>query len=267
MIIPMGSTFIFGSWVYEADNEGNLYGRLVEAPEAHEDLTLPTGLAEDLAERFSGLTMPKSTQAPTTTDLDLVSGSDSSSESNPVSFRIESSSFPIGLRNAASTLQEINSNLFQVSSKKLGHLLTGLNNVAKTYQDSLRGMNGRIQKLQLTGAQEGLMLTVTPEECLVHWPGIYPLNNNVQLVEEAITLPYQKGSTLRDANTPTKVLSSKASLVPDREVFMIRRPLLIPPTAPDVRSLDESELNISPNVPKYDGDSEGQRRAREKRTN
>jgi hypothetical protein len=128
-------------------------------------------------------------------------------------------------------------------------------------------MNGRIQKLQLTGAQEGLMLTVTPEECLVHWPGIYPLNNNVQLVEEAITLPYQKGSTLRDANTLTKVLSSKASLVPDREVFMIRRPLLIPPTAPDVRSLDESELNISPNVPKYDGDSEGQRRAREKRTN
>jgi sensor domain CHASE-containing protein len=111
------------------------------------------------------------------------------------------------------------------------------------------------------------MLTVTPEECLVHWPGIYPLNNNVQLVEEAITLPYQKGSTLRDANTLTKVLSSKASLVPDREVFMIRRPLLIPPTAPDVRSLDESELNISPNVPKYDGDSEGQRRAREKRTN
>jgi hypothetical protein len=35
----------------------------------------------------------------------------------------------------------------------------------------------------------------------------YPLNSNVQLIEEAITLPYQKGSTLRDANTPTKVLS------------------------------------------------------------
>jgi hypothetical protein len=45
---------------------------------------------------------------------------------------------------------------------------TGLNNVAKTYQDSLRGMTGRIQKLQLTGAQEGLMWTVTPEDCLVH---------------------------------------------------------------------------------------------------
>jgi hypothetical protein len=83
-------------------------------------------------------------------------------------------------------------------------------------------MTGRIQKLQLTGAPEGLMLTVTPEDYLVHWPGTYPLNNNVQLVEEAITLPYHKGSTLRDANTPTKVLSSKASLVPGREAFMIQ---------------------------------------------
>jgi hypothetical protein len=137
MIFPMESTFIFGSWVYEANDEGNLHGRLVKTLEAHEDLTLPTGLAKDLAERFSGLTMPESTQAPTTTDLNLVSGSDSSLESNLGSFGIESSSFLIGLRNAASTLQEINLNLLQVSSKKLGHLSTGLNNVVKTYQDSL----------------------------------------------------------------------------------------------------------------------------------
>jgi hypothetical protein len=46
---------------------------------------------------------------------------------------------------------------------------------------------------------------------------------------------------------------------------MIRRPLLIPPTAPDVRSLDESESNISPNVPEYDDKFEGQRRSRERR--
>jgi hypothetical protein len=39
----------------------------------------------------------------------------------------------------------------------------------------------------------------------------------------------------------------------------------MPPTVPHVRSLDESESNISPNVPKYDGESEGQQRAREKR--
>jgi hypothetical protein len=53
MIFPMGSTFIFRSWVYEVDDEGNLHGRLIEALEAHEDLTLPTGLAKDLTKRFS----------------------------------------------------------------------------------------------------------------------------------------------------------------------------------------------------------------------
>jgi hypothetical protein len=82
----------------------------------------------------------------------LMSGLDSSLESNLGSFGIELSSFSIGLQNTASTLQEINSNLLQVSSKKLGHLPTELNNVAKTYQDSLRGVTGRIQKLQLTRA-------------------------------------------------------------------------------------------------------------------
>jgi hypothetical protein len=46
---------------------------------------------------------------------------------------------------------------------------------------------------------------------------------------------------------------------------MIQQRLSIPPTAPDVRSSDESNTNISPNVPEYDGKSEGQRQAREKR--
>jgi hypothetical protein len=152
MIFPIGLIFIFGSWVCEADDNGHLHGRLVETLEAHEDLTLPTGLAENLAERFSGLSMPESTQASTTTNLDLVSGSDSSLGSNPGSFGNKPSSFPIELRNAASTLQEINSNLLQVSSKKLGRFPTGLNNMAKTYQDLLRGIAGWTQKLHLTGA-------------------------------------------------------------------------------------------------------------------
>jgi hypothetical protein len=46
---------------------------------------------------------------------------------------------------------------------------------------------------------------------------------------------------------------------------MIWRPLLVPPTAPDVRSSDKSESNILPNAPEYDGEYEGQRRARERR--
>jgi hypothetical protein len=39
----------------------------------------------------------------------------------------------------------------------------------------------------------------------------------------------------------------------------------MPPTAPNVRSSDESESNISPNAPEYDDESEGHRKARERR--
>jgi phosphoglycolate phosphatase-like HAD superfamily hydrolase len=39
----------------------------------------------------------------------------------------------------------------------------------------------------------------------------------------------------------------------------------MPPTAPDVRSSDESKSNISSNALEFDGESEGQNRARERR--
>jgi hypothetical protein len=84
-------------------------------------------------------------------------------------------------------------------------------------------MAGRARRLHLTKAQEGLVLTITSKDCLVHWPGTCPQNNSAQLVEEDTTLPYQEGSALHDANTPTEVVSnySKASLVPSQEAFMI----------------------------------------------
>jgi hypothetical protein len=134
MIFPMGSIFMFGSWVCEADNKGNLQGCLIKTLEACEELTLPMKLTKDLAER---LTMSESTQTPTTTSLYLTSGLDSPSESYLDSFKDKPSPFPIGLWNTASTLQEINSNMLQVSSKKLSRLPTRLNNMAKTYQDLL----------------------------------------------------------------------------------------------------------------------------------
>jgi hypothetical protein len=119
--------------------------------------------------------------------------------------------------------------------------------VARTYQDLLQKAADPVQRLRLTKAQEGLILTVTSKNCLVHWPGTFSQNSNTRLVEEVITLPYQEGSALHDANAPTKVISnySRAGLVPDQEVFMIRRPPPMPPTTPDVRSSDESESNIS----------------------
>jgi hypothetical protein len=127
-------------------------------------------LTEDLAER---LTVSESTQASMTVGLGLMSGSDSSSGRNPGSLRDKPSSFPIGLWNTASTLQDINSNLLQVSSKELSRLPTGLNNMAKTYQDLLRSMAGRARRQHLTRTQ-GLILTVTFKDYLVHWLGTCP---------------------------------------------------------------------------------------------
>jgi hypothetical protein len=104
MIFLTGSIFIFGSWVCKADDEGNLQGCLIKAQDAHEEFTLLTGSAEDLAEEFSSLMVSESTQAPTITGFDLISDSDSFLGSNPGSSRDEPSSFLIRLRNTVSTL-------------------------------------------------------------------------------------------------------------------------------------------------------------------
>jgi hypothetical protein len=78
----------------------NIHGHLVEALEAHEDLTLLAKLTEDLEK----LTVSESTQAPTMINLDLTFESNSPSESYPSSFKDKPSPFPIGLQNIVLTL-------------------------------------------------------------------------------------------------------------------------------------------------------------------
>ena len=112
--------------------------------------------------------------------------------------------------------------------------------------------------MPLKGAQEGLVLTITSQDCIIHWPGTVPENDGTQLVDDTTTttLPYQEGDSIYDIEASTKVIDNSDSMETNaddktthaREVFMIRRPrsLLIPLEAPDVRSSDESESNISP---------------------
>ena len=134
--------------------------------------------------------------------------------------------------------------------------------------------------MPLKGAQEGLILTITSQDCIVHWPGTVPEDDDTQLVDDATTavLPYQEGDSIYDLETSTEVINSSGSTeINDddrtthaREVFMICRPRspLVPPEAPDVRSLDESKSNISPFIQGHDGETESQRQAREReRTN
>jgi hypothetical protein len=60
MIFLMGSTFIFGSWICEADDKGKLQGRLLEDQENQKDLTLSARSTKELTERLSRLAMSKS---------------------------------------------------------------------------------------------------------------------------------------------------------------------------------------------------------------
>jgi pyridoxal biosynthesis lyase PdxS len=93
MIFPTRSIFIFGSWLYKADDKGTLHGHLVEAPEAHEDLTLLMKLTKDLEK----LMVSEPTRDLTTINLDLTTKSGSFLESYPGSFKDKPSRFPIGL--------------------------------------------------------------------------------------------------------------------------------------------------------------------------
>jgi hypothetical protein len=123
----------------------------------------------------------------------------------------------------------------------------------------------------LTGAQEGLVLTVTPQDCLVHWPGSVSGSGDVWLVDEATILPFQEGSTLYDIDVSTEIINNSndgvtnVEAMHDREVFMIRWPPLISPKALDVRSLDKLESNISPNASEYNDKTKSQRQTRERR--
>ena len=110
--------------------------------------------------------------------------------------------------------------------------------------------------IPLIGAQEGLVLTVTSQDYIIHWPGSIPEDSGTQLVDNATTtiLPYQEGDSICDLEASTKVISNSNSVktntdnrtVHAREVLMVRRPRspLVPLEAPDVRSSDESESNI-----------------------
>jgi hypothetical protein len=79
-------------------------------------------------------------------------------------------------------------------------------------------------------------MTITPEDCLIHWPSTFIQGSNTRLADEAITLPYQEGIVLCDTDALTEVTSNsgKAGMAQAREVLMIRRPLPMPPTAPEL---------------------------------
>jgi hypothetical protein len=217
MIFSTGSTFTFGSWICEADNQGKLQGCLLKDRKDQEDLTLSTRSTEELVGRFSRLAMSESVQVSPTIEFNLDSETESTSETNLGSYHDKPGSFPMDLRNSASIHQEINSSLLQNPSMKLGSFLIGLNNMARSYQDLLQEIVGPVRGLRLIGAQEGLILTMISEDYLVYWPGSISKSNNARLVNETAILPYQEGSALYDTDTSTDIISNSNGAVTDTE--------------------------------------------------
>jgi hypothetical protein len=108
MIFSMGSTFIFGSWIYEANDDDKLQGYLLKDSAHNEDLAISTTTTDQLAGRFTRLAMSDPTQISRPTDFDSNSGSTFEMGSYLGSFYNVPSAFPLGLRNMTSINQEFN---------------------------------------------------------------------------------------------------------------------------------------------------------------
>ena len=105
MIFSIGSTFIFGSWICEAGDNGKLQGHLLEDSDHHQDLSISATMTDQLAGRFVQIAMSDPTQISRFHASDSNSISASKMESYPSSFG-KPSSFLTKLWNMTSTYQE-----------------------------------------------------------------------------------------------------------------------------------------------------------------
>ena len=64
--------------------------------------------------------------------------------------------------------------------------------MAKAYEARLEGSLDPVLGMPLKGAQEGLVLTITSQDCIVHWPGSVPEDSSTRLDDTTTTaiLPY-----------------------------------------------------------------------------
>ena len=160
MIFSKGSTFIFGSWICKAGDDGKLQGRLLEESNHHQDHPISTITTDQLARRFAQLVMSNPTQFSQIHPSDSNSSSASKTKSYP-SFFGKPSSFLTKLRNMTSTCQEYYSEYTQDTSKESGPFPFGLHNMATSYQTWHEGSTYPMLRMPLKGAQEGLVLTIT----------------------------------------------------------------------------------------------------------
>ena len=151
MIFSKGSTFIFGSWICEAGDDGKLQGRLLEDSDHHQDHPISMITIDQLAGRFAQLVISNPTQFSQIHVSDSNSSSASETKSYPSSFG-KPSSFLTKLRDMTSTCQEYYSEHTQNTSKKSGLFPFGLHNMATSYQTWHEGSTYPMLRMPLKGA-------------------------------------------------------------------------------------------------------------------
>ena len=151
MIFSTRSTFIFGSWICEADDNGKLQSRLLKDSNHHEDYSISATTTDQITGRFAQLVMFDSTQVSRLCASDSNSGSASKMEYDLSSFE-NPNSFPMRLQNAASAYQEYNSECTQNLFKKLDLFPFGLHNMERSYQAQLKGSLDPVLRMPLKGA-------------------------------------------------------------------------------------------------------------------
>ena len=140
---------------------------------------------------------------------DSDSSSISEAKSYPSSFG-KPSSFLTKLRNMTTTYQEYYSEYTESTSKKSGPFPFRLHNMATSYQTWPEGSTYPVFRMPLKGAQEGLVLTITSQDYIVHWPGTVLEDDDTQLVNDMTTtiLPYQEGDSICDLEVSTEVINN-----------------------------------------------------------
>jgi len=104
MIFSAGTTFIFDSWIYKADDNGKLQSRLMEILAPQTPPTISTTMLDQLAEKFSHLLLFDPTRT-----REANKNQDSHSDKSKLSeleilSKVQAkkpSCFPLGLKNTA----------------------------------------------------------------------------------------------------------------------------------------------------------------------
>ena len=145
MVFSVGTTFIFGSWICKVDDNDKLQSRVMEIPAPQAPLAVSTTTLDQLAEKFSHLSISDLTRT-----WEAGKNQDSHSDTSKLS----------GL--------EIPS---EVKVEKPSRFPLGLKNTASIYPDPISYFMQSEQEIPLSGAQKGLVLSITPKGGIVHWPG------------------------------------------------------------------------------------------------